>query len=90
MVQPLVRRLAEITRSGAALLFFFHTSEPGAEVMAFRALMSSPGSLEIHGRGDYRLKRPFNNRNIENIFHDFHSLKFFLAQDGLREVLVVR
>jgi hypothetical protein len=90
MVQPIVGRLAEITHAGAVLLFFFHTSEPGASVPAFRSLISSPGSLALHGRGDYRLKRPFNNRNIENMFSGFRSLKFFLAQDGLREVLVVR
>jgi hypothetical protein len=90
LVHLTVGRLAEITRAGAALLFLFHTSEPGASVTAYRSLMSSPGSLALHGRGDYHLKRPFNNRNIENMFRDFRSLKFFLAQDGLREVLVVR
>jgi hypothetical protein len=90
MVSPTVGRLAEITHTGAVLLFFFHTSEPGASVPAFRTTISSPGSLTLQGRGDYRLKRPFNNRNIENMFSAFRSLKFFLAQDGLREVLVVR
>jgi hypothetical protein len=90
LVQPTVARLAEITCKGGALLFFFHTSEPGASVPAFRSIMSAPSSVTFHGRGEYRLKRPFNNRNIENMFAAFHSLKFFLAQDGLREVLVVR
>jgi hypothetical protein len=90
LVQPIVDRLADITHAGAVLLFFFHTADPGASVTAFRTLMSGPGSLTLHGRGDYLLKRPFKNRNIENIFRGFHSLKFFLAQDGLREVLVVR
>jgi len=90
MVAPTIARLAEITHTGAVLLFFFHTSEPGASVPAFRTTISAPGSLTLQTRGDYRLKRPFNNRNIENMFSAFRSLKFFLAQDGLREVLVVR
>ncbi|MFZ0823967.1 MAG: hypothetical protein WAM87_09945, partial [Terriglobales bacterium] len=37
-----------------------------------------------------RLQRVFNNRHIENLFHDFASIKFFLARDNIREVLVVR
>jgi hypothetical protein len=36
------------------------------------------------------LQRVFNNRNIENLFRDFGSIKFFLARDNVREVLVVR
>jgi hypothetical protein len=37
-----------------------------------------------------RLQRVFNNRHIENLFHDFSSIKFFLARDHIREVLVIR
>lgn len=38
----------------------------------------------------FRLQRVFNNRHIENLFRDFASIKFFLARDNIREVLVVR
>lgn len=38
----------------------------------------------------FRLQRVFNNRHIENLFRDFGSIKFFLARDNVREVLVVR
>jgi SAM-dependent methyltransferase len=37
-----------------------------------------------------RLQRVFNNRHIENLFRDFNSIKFFLARDNVREVLVAR
>ena len=37
-----------------------------------------------------RLQRVFNNRHIENLFRDFTSIKFFLARDNVREVLVIR
>lgn len=37
-----------------------------------------------------RLQRVFNNRHVENLFRDFASIKFFLARDNVREVLVVR
>lgn len=38
----------------------------------------------------FRLQRVFNNRHIENLFHDYASIKFFLGRDNIREVLVVR
>ena len=38
----------------------------------------------------FRLQRVFNNRHIETLFRDFASIKFFLARDNMREVLVVR
>jgi hypothetical protein len=40
--------------------------------------------------GGFRLQRVFNNRHIESLFRDFASIKFFLARDNVREVLVVR
>jgi SAM-dependent methyltransferase len=45
-----------------------------------------PASTKVH----FRLQRVFNNRHIENLFRDFSSIKFFLARDNVREVLVVR
>jgi SAM-dependent methyltransferase len=38
----------------------------------------------------FQLQRVFNNRHIETLFRDFASIKFFLARDNIREVLVVR
>ena len=38
----------------------------------------------------FHLQRVFNNRHIETLFRDFASIKFFLARDNVREVLVVR
>jgi SAM-dependent methyltransferase len=38
----------------------------------------------------FQLQRVFNNRHIENLFRDFASIKFFLARDNIREVLVIR
>jgi len=90
LAQPLANRLSEITRTGAGLLLFFHTAEPATAVTAYRSQISSAEALDLFQRGEYRLKRPYNNRNIENLFREFHGLKFFLAKDGLREVLVVR
>lgn len=51
-----------------------------------------PPSSKAHAStsDSFQLQRVFNNRHIENLFHDFASIKFFLARDNIREVLVVR
>lgn len=48
------------------------------------------GAVHTSIPGGLRLQRVFNNRHIENLFRDFASIKFFLARDNVREVLVVR
>ena len=48
------------------------------------------GAVHTAAGGSFRLQRVFNNRHIENLFRDFTSIKFFLARDNVREVLVVR
>ena len=48
------------------------------------------GAVHTTAGGTFRLQRVFNNRHIENLFRDFTSIKFFLARDNVREVLVIR
>ena len=48
------------------------------------------GAVHTAVGGIFPLRRVFNNRHIENLFRDFASIKFFLARDNIREVLVVR
>ncbi len=48
------------------------------------------GAIHTAIGSPFRLQRVFNNRHIENLFRDFASIKFFLARDNVREVLVVR
>lgn len=89
-VHAIVARLHHITKPGGALLMFFHTAEPGSRAPVSRCQIHGCDSLEMFPRGEFTLKRPLNNRNIEKLFREFHSLKFFLARDNLREVLVLR
>ncbi len=90
LYHPLVERLHRVVKPGGILLNFFHTGEPGTAVPVFKYAIRATDSLELHPRGDIKLRRPLNNRNIENLFKDFHSLKFFLSRDSLREVLIIR
>ena len=48
------------------------------------------GAIHTAISDGFRLQRVFNNRHIETLFRDFASIKFFLARDNMREVLVVR
>jgi hypothetical protein len=105
LVKPVVGRLWSLLKPGGALLAFFHTQEAGPDAPCYRYHIVGADTLEmqhIDARGDakkgapraavsrFRLQRVFNNRNIENLFRDFASIKFFLARDNVREVLVVR
>ena len=90
LVKPMVERLHFITKPGGILLAFFHTRDAGPEAPYFRYHIAGPDTLELQRGPRFRLQRVFNNRHIENLFHDYASLKFFLAKDNVREVLVVR
>jgi SAM-dependent methyltransferase len=48
------------------------------------------GAVHTAVNDGFHLQRVFNNRHIETLFRDFASIKFFLARDNVREVLVVR
>ena len=100
LVKPVVGRLWSLLKPGGMLLAFFHTQEAGPDAPCYRYHILGGDVLEMQhiARGDgkrggpskFRLQRVFNNRNIENLFRDFASIKFFLARDNVREVLVVR
>ena len=103
LVKPVIARLWTLLKPGAVLLAFFHTREAGPDAPCYRYHIVGNDTLEMqhigarpeatngtgHSAG-LRLQRVFNNRHIENLFRDFSSIKFFLARDNVREVLVVR
>jgi SAM-dependent methyltransferase len=59
-------------------------------VMRREARRGPTGAIHTAVIDGFRLQRVFNNRHIETLFRDFASIKFFLARDNVREVLVVR
>jgi hypothetical protein len=102
LVKPTIDRLWSVMKPGALLLAFFHTRDAGPDSTCYRYHVTGTDMLEMQevkfsapGRPSSekqspRLQRVFNNRHIENLFRDFASIKFFLARDNIREVLVVR
>ena len=66
------------------------TLEMQRMVMRREARRGPTGAIHTAVVYGFRLQRVFNNRHIESLFRDFVSIKFFLARDNVREVLVVR
>ncbi len=90
LVKPLVNRIHRILKPKGVLLAFFHTRDAGPDAPYYRYHIAGRDILELQTGPRFRLQRVFNNRHIENLFRDFNSIKFFLARDNVREVLVVR
>jgi SAM-dependent methyltransferase len=104
LVKPVVGRLWSILKPGGLLLAFFHTKDAGPDAPCYRYHILNNDTLEMQhivipaqsargalaGKSNFRLQRVFNNRHIENLFRDFANIKFFLARDNVREVMVVR
>jgi hypothetical protein len=90
LVKPVIERIHKVTKPGGLLLGFFHTRDAGPDAPYYRYHIADKQTLELQRGPQFRLQRVFNNRHIENLFHDFGSIKFFLGRDNIREVLVVR
>lgn len=95
LVKPMIDRLWSVMKPGALLLAFFHTRDAGPDSPCYRFHITGTDMLEMQevrlpDSRTPRLQRVFNNRHIENLFRDFASIKFFLARDNIREVLLVR
>lgn len=94
LVKPVIERICGLMKPGGMLLAFFHTRDAGPEASYSRYHIVGEDELELQpilrGGSFVRLQRVFNNRHIENLFRDYSSLKFFLARDNMREVLVIR
>ncbi|MGH9579884.1 MAG: SAM-dependent methyltransferase [Terriglobales bacterium] len=90
LVKPAVGRIHRALKRGGVLLAFFHTRDAGPDAPYYRYHIASPDSLELQRGPHFRLQRVYQNRHIENLFREFSSVKFFLARDNVREVLVIK
>ncbi len=90
LVKPVVERIYQITKPRGALLAFFHTRDAGTEATYYRYHIKNEEMLELQQGPHFQLQRVFQNRHVENLFHDYNSIKFFLGKENIREVLLVR
>lgn len=95
LAAPLAQRIFSIMKPGGYLLAFFHsrraldTSTPLPEPH-YRYHISGPGALDLQYDSDLALKNTLANRKVEEVLHDFASVRFMLARDNIREVLARR
>ncbi|HYO83868.1 MAG TPA: hypothetical protein VES20_20865, partial [Bryobacteraceae bacterium] len=77
-------------RPGSCLLAFVYADEKARQVPLYHYRIHGYKELTLIPRGQRPLVQGFNNRAVEKLFHRFSSVKFFLAKDGLREIIVRR
>lgn len=90
MLQPLVNRLAACFKPGGMALAYFHARVEAGPSPCFRYHIRDAENLELRPGAPQPLARAWNNRAIERLFSAFRAIKFFLARDHLREVLVTK
>ena len=90
LLQTVVSRLHGILKPGASLLAMFHAEERVEEMQTFSYRIQDHRTVLLAARSRRRPAQIFNNRNLEKLFQDFTSVKFFLTRDHLREVIVRR
>ena len=90
LLQETVDRLHQILRPQSSLLAFFNSDEKADAVTTYNYRIAESKVLSLTPRGPRARAQYFNNRSLEKLFQKFHSVKFFLTRDSLREVIVRR
>ena len=79
-----------VLRPQSSLLAFFHAEEKAQTAPLYTYRIVETKIMSLTPRGQARPVQYFNNRSLEKLFQKFHSVKFFLTRDHLREVIVRR
>ena len=85
-----IDRLHEVMRPDAYLLAFVTSNDKATDVPAHSFRIIDNKNILITERGLRASGQVFNNRNIEKLFGNFQSVKFFLTRESLREIIVRR
>jgi len=90
LLQLTVDRLYEAMRPEGCMLAFFNADEKQRTIPVHQYRIADLKTVNLIARGEAPSGQYFNNRSIEKLFQKFHSVKFFLARDHLREIIVRR
>lgn len=88
MLEAAVCQLHAVLHKGGQMLCVFHTDEKQAEVPSYSYRIQKRNQVKLVGRGYRKPAQYFSTRALEKLFRDFETVKFFLTQDSLREVLI--
>jgi len=82
-------QLLRILKPKGYLLAIFHSAERKQTSPCYSFRIQDLRTLQVSRCGERAASHQlFNNRGLEKLFHKFESVKFFLARDSLREVIV--
>jgi len=90
LLEVVIDKLWRMLRPGACMLALFSANEHVEQIQSYSYRISDHRTIGMQPRGLRRPSQPFNNRTLERLFQNFHSVKFFLTRDSLREVIVRR
>ena len=90
LVKPVIERIHYAMKPGGTMLAFFHTKDTGPNAPFYRYNIAAKDTLELQPVRGFRLQRVYQNRQVENLFRDYASIKFFLGRDNIREMLIIR
>ncbi len=90
LLEAVIERLWRMLRPGSHMLAMFNANEQAQMVESYSYRIVDHRTIGMQTRGMRRPSQPFNNRTLERLFQNFHSVKFFLTRDSLREVIVRR
>lgn len=89
-VAPVILRLHEVLQPGGRLLAFFHTGEQGPETPFSRYHLAVGEAVEAQRGAMHKIHSIYSNRGVEKLFSEFREIRFYLARDKMREVMVER
>ncbi len=87
VIPTFLSRIHEAMVPGGRCLVFSHIKNEG---YFSRFHLREDSSVDMQGLGDLPPRQVYTNRQIEGLFSQYSSYKFFLAKDNLREILVIR
>jgi len=90
LLEKTIDHLHRILEPGAHLLAYFYADDRSALIPQYHYKINDENSLVMQQKAEMPPGQAFSNRNIERLFEDFSSTKFFLSRDNIREVLVRR
>ena len=90
LLNTVVDRLHRMLRPGSVLFALFYAEHHSATASACSYRIGDQRTILMVPREERRPAQRFNNRNLEVLFQQFASVKFFLTRDHLRELIVRR
>lgn len=88
LVKPMVAHLTDILRPGGAVLAMFHSKRP--EAFHRYRVMDTHTLQVLSAKAILPAQRPLQNREIQELFARFRTMKAFVGRDQLRESLFIK